>query len=211
VSPDPEQAGKGSFTEMPPFLTGGYNDGVKIYVALNKDGGWLDRHDCRRHITDTDWWLKPKTTTFREASAGDLFFVKRKHPNNELFTCARLKRDWAEEAPETAWQYTSEAYSVDSTYRQRAARVLKIPVNQVNRGSKIGLIALEELIWFPAEQRPLLDIKKNMQTGKKYTVDRRSAHRPLLRGVARTEAFHKSAAAGGRESRNGGRLPALPG
>ena len=173
-------------------MTGGYNDGVKIYVAINNGGGWLDRHDGRRHIAETDWWHDPKASLLRNASAGDLFFVKREHPNDELFTCARLKRDYAEEAPKTAWSYTSEAYSTDSTYRQRAAGVLNIPVEQVTRASRIGLIALEELIWFPAEQRPSLEgINKFTVTGRKYT----GSH-PKYEYLLNLPAQHRNVTAG---------------
>jgi hypothetical protein len=125
---------------------------MKIYIAIN-DGGWLDRHDRSRHITDTDWWLKPTVNAFNNASAGDLFFVKRKG-TNELFTWARLKRDYGKEAAESAWLYTSEAYSTDLTYRKRAAGALEIPFEQVTGESKIGLIALQDLTWFPDDQRP---------------------------------------------------------
>jgi hypothetical protein len=163
----PEHAGGLSLNRCT-VRTGAYNGRVKIYVAINKEGDWIDRHDRRRHITETDWWLNPHTTQFRNAAAGDLFFVKRKHPNNELFTCARLKCDYREESAKRAWRYTSEAYSEDSTYRERAAGVLKIPVKLVTPESKIGLIVLEDLDWFPGEHRPHVLINKFTVNGLHY-------------------------------------------
>jgi hypothetical protein len=125
---------------------------VNIYVA-NSDGDWLDRHDSHRDITDTDWWSKTKF--FWKASVGDLFFVRRIH-TNELCVWATIKHVSKDEAPQTAWQYSSEAYPADMHYQERAARVLGIPEEQISTDSRITLIALENLVWFPPEQQPSL-------------------------------------------------------
>ena len=57
---------------------------------------------------------------------------------------------------------------MDSSYRERAADVLKKRPEQVTGESKIGLLALEDLIWFPAEDRPKVAISKFVQAGCKY-------------------------------------------
>jgi hypothetical protein len=137
---------------------------MDIYIAINR-GDWLDRHSRRPDITDTDWWHRPGSL-FGNASAGDLFFVKRTG-GNEIFAWARVKHVSKKESPETAWQYTSEACSRDLTYQTRAAEVLK---EQVTKASRITLIALENLTWFPPERRPSVpqSFHKNTVEGRRF-------------------------------------------
>ena len=141
---------------------------MDIYIAINR-GDWLDRHFRRPDITNTDWWHRPGSL-FGNASAGDLFFVKRTG-GNEIFAWARVKHVSKQEAAETAWQYSSEACSADLSYQTRAAEVLKIPVKQVTKDSTITLIALENLTWFPPERRPSVPegFSKYTVEGRRYT------------------------------------------
>jgi hypothetical protein len=144
---------------------------MKIYIA-NNDGGWLDRHDSRRDISETDWWHSPKATMFRKAATGDLFFVTRTG-SNELFAWARVKQNYAEEAAESAWLHTFEAYSMDLTYQERAAGVLDMRPEQATGESKVGLIALRDLTWFPDHQRPPIpdDYRKRFnRTGAQFKI-----------------------------------------
>src|SRR5437764_1318866 len=103
---------------------------MKIYIAKNT-GEWLDRHEHLRGITETDWWHNPSAMTFRKASAGDLFFITRAG-TQDIVGFATLKFDYQEKSPETAWHYSSEAYTADSTHAARAAEVLRVSEEQLS-------------------------------------------------------------------------------